>query len=78
MGAPNFIRLFIVRGYIPHFAYYIVHMMVPIGFIADAMIYTFNLNAVRRAIRNMIQRRNSIYLGKKHEIPNVSRPPQFH
>ena len=53
-------------------------MMVPIGFIADAMIYTFNLNAVRRAIRNMIQRRNSIHLGKKHEIPNVSRPPQFH
>ena len=61
MGVPNFIRLFIVRGHIPQFTYAIVYMMVPIGFIADAMIYIFNLNAVRRAIRNIIQRRNSIH-----------------
>ena len=61
VGAPNFIRLFVIRGHIPHFAYYTVHMMVPIGFITDAMIYIFNLNAVRRAIRNMIQQRNYIH-----------------
>ena len=70
--APNFIRLFIIRGHIPYFAYYIVHMMVPIGFITDAMIYIFNLNAVRRAIRNMIQRRNYIHPAKRHEILSVS------
>ena len=45
-GCPKFIILFIVQGYIPQFAFAIVHVMVPIAFIADAMIYIFNLNVV--------------------------------
>ena len=61
VGAPNFIKLFIVRGHIPQFAYSVVHMMVSMGFIADAMIYIFSLNAARRANRNMMQPRNCIH-----------------
>ena len=58
---PNIIRIFVVRGDISNIGYRIAFMFVSIGFIADAFIYIFNLNVVRKGITNIIWRHNSVH-----------------
>ena len=45
---PNIIRIFVMRGDISTIGYGIAYMFVPLGFVADAFIYIFNLNVVRK------------------------------
>ena len=59
--SPNIIRLFVVRGDISDTGYRIAFMFVSIGFIADALIYIFNFNVVRKGIRNIVWRHNSVH-----------------
>ena len=45
---PNITRIFVMRGDISTIGYGIAYMFVPVGFVADAFIYIFNLNVVRK------------------------------
>lgn len=54
------IRLFTNIGYISFIGYPIAYVLVPVGFLADAMIYVFNLNAIRVGFTNIFRRHNSV------------------
>ena len=61
MVSSYIIRLLTNIGYISFIGYPIAYMLVPVGFLADAMIYVFNLNAVRVEFTNIFRRHSSVH-----------------
>ena len=60
MVSSYIIRVFTKIGYISFIGYPIAYMLVPVGFLADAMIYVFNLDAIRVGFTNIFRRHNSV------------------
>ena len=61
MICPNIIGIFVVIELLPIYVLYFTKLFVIVGFIADAVVFVFNLNGIRVTMRNLVWYRKSKY-----------------
>ena len=54
MICPNIIGIFVVMELLPIYVLHFTKLFVIVGFIADAVVFVFNLNAIRVTMRNLV------------------------
>ena len=71
MIGPNIIRIFIVIELFPDFGFIFAKLLINVGITADAIIFIFNLKAIRVTVRSFIWDRMPKYpLGSRTDLPN--------
>ena len=73
MIGPNIIRIFIVIELFPDFGFIFAKLLIDVGVTADAIIFIFNLKAIRVTVRSFIWDRMPKYphpLGSRIDLPN--------
>ena len=61
MICPNIIGIFVVIELLPIYVLYFTKLFVIVGFIADAVVFVFNLNGIRVTMRNLVWYRKTKY-----------------
>ena len=61
MICPNIIGIFIFIELLPIYVLYFTKLFVIVGFIADAVVFVFNLNGIRVTMRNLVWYRKTKY-----------------